>query len=148
MKQGASNALLAIFDEFRSRREQLTPLLLASRISDQNLNLSASDVAEVGLLIVRFFGDRGVFPVPPLLLPIVSALVKDRHPKTICDPWAGIGTLLATVRETTEAPTAIAIVENEADFSLGKVLRQFRGLEGRRPSRYPLLTRARSGLGG
>lgn len=122
MKQGASNALLAIFDEFRSRREQLTPLLLASRISDQNLNLSASDVAEVGLLIVRFFGDRGVFPVPPLLLPIVSALVKDRHPKTICDPWAGIGTLLATVRETTEAPTAIAIVENEADFSLGKVL--------------------------
>ena len=37
MKQGASNALLAIFDEFRSRREQLTPLLLASRISDQNL---------------------------------------------------------------------------------------------------------------
>jgi hypothetical protein len=122
MNQNASKAVFAMFDEFRSRTEKLEPQFLAKRISELNLSLSASDVAEVGTLIGRFFGDRGVFPVPPLLLPVISALIQDRHDKTICDPWAGIGTILASVQETTKAKSAIAIVQNRADFELGKVL--------------------------
>jgi hypothetical protein len=120
MNQSVSSALFAIFDEFRSRKETLSPRMLARRISEQNLSVSATEVAEVGGLILRFLSDRGFFPVPPLLLPIISALVQDRHDKIICDPWAGIGTMLATVQETTKAKTAIAIVQNEADFELGE----------------------------
>ena len=122
MNQNASKAVFAIFDEFRSRTEKLEPQILAKRISELNLSLSASDVAEVGTLIGRFFGDRGVFPVPPLLLPVISALIQDRHDKAICDPWAGIGTILAGVQEATKVRSAIAIVQNRADFELGKVL--------------------------
>lgn len=81
MDQRVSSALLAIFDEFRSRTEKLEPQILAKRISELNLSFSASDVAEVGRLIGRFFDDRGVFPVPPLLLPVISALIQDRHDK-------------------------------------------------------------------
>jgi hypothetical protein len=83
MNRNASEAVFAIFDEFRSRTEKLEPQILAKRISELNLSLSASDVAEVGRLIGRFFGGRGVFPVPPLLLPVISALIQDRHDKTI-----------------------------------------------------------------
>jgi hypothetical protein len=122
MNQRVSSALFAIFNESRSRKEKLDPQILANRISEQNLSFSASDVAEVGGLIRRFFGDQGPFSVPPLLLPVISALIQDRHDNTICDPWAGIGTILATAQETTKAKKAIAIVRNEADFELGKVL--------------------------
>jgi hypothetical protein len=41
---------------------------------------------------------------------------------TICDPWAGIGTLLVTAKEAAKATETIAIVQNEGDFELGKVL--------------------------
>jgi hypothetical protein len=122
MDQRISSALFAIFDEVRSRGERLSPQTLAKRISELNLSLSASDVVELGSVIGRFFGDRGVFPVPPLLLPVISALIQERHDKNVCDPWAGIGTILASVQEATKAKSAIAIVQNRADFELGKVL--------------------------
>jgi hypothetical protein len=122
MNQTVSSTLLTIFNEFRSQKEKLEPGILAKRISVENLSLSASDVVEVGALIRRFFGGGGVFPVPALLPPVISALIQDRHDKTICDPWAGIGTMLASVQEATKAKSAIAIVQNRADFELGKVL--------------------------
>jgi hypothetical protein len=122
MNQDVSGALLAIFDEFRSRKETLSPRMLAARISELHFSLSASDVAEVGKLIGRFLGGRGVVPVPSLLLPVIAALIQDRHDKVICDPWAGIGTILAVSQETTKAKTPIAIVQNEADFELGREL--------------------------
>lgn len=122
MDESVSKALFAIFDGLRSQKERLDPQILAKSILAENLSLSASDVVEAGALIRRFFGDRGVFPVPPLLPPVISALIQDRHDKTICDPWAGIGTILASVHEATKAKSAIAIVQNRADFELGKAL--------------------------
>src|ERR1700733_12411542 len=38
----------------------------------------------------------------------------DRHDKSICDPWAGIGTILASVQETTKAKSAIGTFEESS----------------------------------
>ena len=122
MNQDLSSALVSIFDEFRSGKERLSPEILAKRISEHHLSFSASGVAEVGDFVRRFFGDRGVFPVPSFLLPVISALLQDRHPKTVCDPWAGIGTILAAALDATRAAKAIAIVKNEGELELGRVL--------------------------
>ena len=100
----------------------ISPQVLAKRLAELHLSPSAGDVAEVGSLIGRFLGDRGVFPVPQFLLPVFSALIGGRHDKTICDPWAGIGTILATAQEATKAGKAIAIVQDEGNFELGRVL--------------------------
>jgi hypothetical protein len=125
MNQSASRALVSIFDEFRSGRERLSPGGLAKRISEKHLSLSAGDIAEVGGLIRRFLGDHGIFPVPLFLPRVISALIQDREDNTICDPWAGMGTILATAREATKATKAIAIVQNEGEFELGRVLVDF-----------------------
>jgi hypothetical protein len=123
MDQRISSALFAILNEFRSRREKLDSRSLAKRISEQNLSFSASDVAEVGGLIRRFFGDQGPFSVPPLLLPVISALIQDGHDKTICDPWAGIGTILATAQETTDWSDAAALsgTDYQSSFRINPV---------------------------
>jgi hypothetical protein len=122
MNQSASKAVFAIFDEFRSRKDVLSPVLLANRILEQHLSLSATEVADIGAMISRFLGPRGVFPIPSLLLPVVSALISNRGYKIVCDPWAGIGTMLATVQEATQATTAIAITQNNEEYALGKAL--------------------------
>jgi hypothetical protein len=41
MNQSVCSALFTIFDEFRSRNETLSPRMLAKRISEQRLSLSA-----------------------------------------------------------------------------------------------------------
>ena len=122
MGQSTSSVISAIFDELRSSPHAVTPEILAKRISEKQLTLSPSDIAYIGSLMRRFTPGYAINYVPDLLFPVVSALSTDNRAKIICDPWAGFGTLLASVKNSTSAATAIAIVQNPADRLLGETL--------------------------
>jgi len=40
----------------------------------------------------------------------------------VCDPWAGFGVVLATIREAVHATKALAFTKDEEEAALGRVL--------------------------
>ena len=122
MDRNSSHALFAILDKFRSAKQIPSPEEVAEQIQKQDLAFAPGDVAEADGLLCRSLGFRGLYPVPQMLLPIVSDLVRDCNCKSVCDPWASRGGLLGSVLQAANATTATAIVQNASDYAVGKVL--------------------------
>ena len=51
-----------------------------------------------------------------------SALAKERVVNALCDPWAGIGSLIGAMQEATQAKITLAFASNMSNAVLGKVL--------------------------
>jgi len=64
--------------------------------------------------------DIGRLFVPELILETLMQLLVGRAATTVCDPWAGVGKLIKTVQEATDAETAIAFTQNERELAVGK----------------------------
>ena len=58
--------------------------------------------------------------VPEWLVAVFSELVKGVPAKVICDPWAGVGTILASVQETTRAVKTLAFNQTADEVTLGR----------------------------
>ena len=58
--------------------------------------------------------------MPEWLVAVFSELVKGVPAKVICDPWAGVGTILASVQETTRAVKTLAFNQTAAEVTLGR----------------------------
>ena len=62
----------------------------------------------------------GEFFVPNVVLKAVEGLLEGVSARIICDPWAGVGTLAATVKEITTAERVLVCTRNEEAASAGK----------------------------
>ena len=103
--------------EFRGPEE------LAEFLKKENVRFSANDLIVFGHLIATRFGrSAGLFHVPDWLARVFSALIEGISPKTICDPWAGIGLLLGFLREASRPKEVFAFTPNQGEHALGKVL--------------------------
>jgi hypothetical protein len=60
--------------------------------------------------------------IPEWLGDVFRELVKETSPKAICDPWAGIGFLIAILCEACHPSEAFALTVNLANHALGKIL--------------------------
>lgn len=110
-----------IFDEMRG--QEFDPTIFATRVSELGLSFSAAELAELTQSILKAFGGRGgEHFVPQLLTQVVTKILKGRSADVVCDPWAGLGAMLATVREATHSTKAFAFTQNTAEFTLGRVL--------------------------
>jgi hypothetical protein len=96
---------------------------LADWLKKENAQFTANDLIVFGRVLATRFGRYGgPFAVPEWLLRAFSAVIEGSSPKTICDPWAGIGFLVAVLREVSGASEAMAITQNTGENTLGKVL--------------------------
>jgi len=60
--------------------------------------------------------------VPEWLAGVFASLAKDVSPKTICDPWAGVGFLVGVLIEKCQPKVAVAFTQNHAEHAIGNVL--------------------------
>lgn len=99
------------------------PEEFAEFLKKEDAQFSADDLIAFGyILTTRIHRSEGQFYVPEWLARAFAALAEGVSPRTICDPWAGIGFLVAVLREASGASEAMAITQNSGEHALGRVL--------------------------
>jgi len=95
----------------------------AEFLKKEDARFSADDLITAGhILTTRFRDSDGQFYFPEWLARAFVALIEGIPLKTICDPWAGLGFLVAVLSETSRASEALAFTKNVDGYTLGKVL--------------------------
>src|ERR1700730_3280727 len=113
-----------LFKELRKIRNEIAngakppePTALVSRLAELGVSIPAAALAKLVPAVVNAFAaPAGLYEVPRPLLEVLANLWEGRSANVVCDPWAGLGAVLALVREVTQAPKAFAFTENEAQF--------------------------------
>ena len=95
------------------------PIALVKRLTSLGIQIEPEDIPELVPAILRY---SGMYHVPSPLVKVIAALVEDGKAGTICDPWAGLGTVLATAQDATRASRAVAITEDAEQAALGRRL--------------------------
>lgn len=96
---------------------------LAEFFKKEGVRFSTSDLATWGqFLSTRFGRAGGMLQVPEWLAGVFASLAKDVFPKTICDPWAGVGFLVGVLSEACQPKVAVAFTQNHAEHAIGNVL--------------------------
>ena len=101
---------------------------LAKRLSNIGPLISTKDLPEVYPSIVNKLGhtagrhSTGMYYVPQLVRRVVEKLLEGRSATVVCDPWAGIGEMLATASVATHATKQLALTTNQSEAALGRIL--------------------------
>jgi len=123
MKPELFNELRKIRNEIAHGAAVLDPVALANRLSALELSIPAAELSEfIPTILKAFGGHAGVNYVPPLLVRVVKNILEGRSATVACDPWAGLGAIMATIFEATDPEKALAFTQNEAEAALGRVL--------------------------
>lgn len=117
-----SDNLSQILDKLRGvdfpRLEELAEFL--KKVEAQ---FSADDLIAFNYVMsTHFHRGEGRPPIPEWLARAFVALAEGIVPRTICDPWAGIGCLVAVLQKEFGASEVIAITQNSGEHALGEVL--------------------------
>ena len=119
-----------LFDKLRMLRNEVAhgtygfnPTKLAKRLSEMGLSIPAADLPEFTTLLLQGFGrEAGLYYVPQRILSVIEKLLDGRSASVVCDPWAGLGIVLASVCEITQATRALDFTKNSSEAELGRVL--------------------------
>ncbi len=116
--------LWAKLDELRGTQLDSTDQLV-SLLQQIGSTVAPSDLPRVTNFLLSklgFRGGGGAHYVPEWLLGVFTALVKDIVPRTMCDPWAGLGILVGTLQEAIHASQGLAFSLNQEEVALGRTL--------------------------
>ncbi len=117
------NQLRRIRNELAHGEVRIDSETLRQRISELGLDIPPSELGAFISALTEYFGaTTGQVYVPAALLDVVAALLIAHPAKIVCDPWAGIGALVATVSQATGAQRALAFTRNSQEAELGRVL--------------------------
>lgn len=123
MRPELFHELRKLRNEFAHQAGTLDVPRVANRLSALGLAIPAAELPELIPIILRAFGAHaGVYYVPQLLLQVVSKILEGRSARVTCDPWAGLGAVLATTCEAVHSTKALGFTQNEAEAALGKIL--------------------------
>ena len=100
------------------------PARLAERIKSLGIAVPTEQLPDLIPAILQAFGghNAGHLHVPPVLTDVVAKLLEGRAAETICDPWAGLGTMLAIAQRSTSSSRSIAFNLNTSEGELGNAL--------------------------
>jgi len=102
----------------------IDPAHLAGRLKSLGIAIPSEQLPGLIPTILQAFGGRnaGHLHIPPILTDVVSKLLEGRSAQTLCDPWAGLGAMLAIAQKATSSPRCIAFNLNNSEGELGKAL--------------------------
>ena len=100
------------------------PTSLAKRLMSLGISIPPDQLPELIPTILQIFGRRNDVHIhlPAVLSDVVEKLLQGRAAKTLCDPWPGIGTMLAIAQCATSSPRCIAFNLNASEGELAKAL--------------------------
>jgi hypothetical protein len=123
MKQNLFDEIRRLRNEYAHGSRSFGHAELAKHLSEMGLSIPTADVPEFMTRLVQVFGrEPGDYYVPRSILSVLAKLLEGRPAKTVCDPWAGIGTVLACVCEATQATKAIAFTRDDDKAIFGRAL--------------------------
>src|SRR5437868_10804082 len=96
------------------------PEEIAEFFEKERICFEPQDLATWGQFFARYGRAGGMFQVPEWLAEVFKALAKEVSAERICDPWAGIGFIIAVLRDACKATAAYAFAQNHAEYVLGK----------------------------
>jgi hypothetical protein len=122
MKPDLFSELIKIRNEIAHGAATPEPAALAKRLADLGYSVPAKDLADLIPILLRNFGSHaGMQHAPPLVLESVAQLLEGRTARTVCDPCAGLGAVMATARAATRASEALAFTRRKEEAALGRV---------------------------
>ncbi|MFC2000379.1 class I SAM-dependent methyltransferase [Chloroflexota bacterium] len=110
------NKLWSILHASRSSG-RLKLVKVAKMAHEQGLALNA---AEVSAFIETLLDPAGICPTP--ISEFISSYISDFMARSILDPWAGLGTLLIPLAQSTHADTVCGISSNTHQVELAKTI--------------------------
>lgn len=118
------NALRRLRNEMAHGLAPVDPAKLAERLKSLGISIPTEQLPDLIPTILQTFGGRnaGHLHIPPVLSDVVAKLLEGRSTRTLCDPWAGLGTMLAIAQRATSSPRCIAFNLNASEGELGKAL--------------------------
>ncbi len=118
------NELKKLRNEMAHGLAPVDPAKLAERLKSLGISIPTEQLPDLIPTILQAFGGRnaGHLHVPPVLSDVVAKLLDNRSARTICDPWAGLGTMLAIAQRATSSRRCIAFNLNASEGELAKAL--------------------------
>lgn len=97
---------------------------LAERLESLGISIPTEQLPDLIPTILQTFGGHhaGHLHIPPILTDVVAKLLEGRSTQALCDPWAGLGTMLAIAQRATSSPRCIAFNPNGSEYELAKAL--------------------------
>jgi hypothetical protein len=95
---------------------------MGRRLQELGVSVPPGEVQWFVADLLRGIGDVGEYFVPPVVLSVAGFLLEGRSVEVVCDPWAGLGVLAATVREAAQARKTLACVPNPRNLTLVRAL--------------------------
>ncbi|MFA6815785.1 MAG: N-6 DNA methylase [Lentisphaeria bacterium] len=99
-----------------------SPVELAAILADRKFLPQQYEILEITNRLAKFFGAYGPMPIPPVLSKTILKILVSHSAKTILDPWAGLGALLAIAQQATSAERCIGYNPNTSEGELAKML--------------------------
>ncbi|MEI6234468.1 MAG: hypothetical protein WCT04_15555 [Planctomycetota bacterium] len=96
---------------------------LVDFFQQEEIRFARKDLATWGqFFTARFSWSGGTMHVPEWLAGVMCELAKDVSPKSIFDPWAGVGLLVESLRDACQPKETLAFTPILAEHELGKIL--------------------------
>lgn len=118
------NELRRLRNEMVHGLAPIDPGALAERLNSLGISIPSDQLSELIPTILQTFGGHhsGHLHLPPVLSDIVTKLLEGRSARTLCDPWAGLGTMLAIAQRSAPASRCIAFNTNASEGKLAKAI--------------------------
>jgi hypothetical protein len=118
------NELRRLRNEMAHGLAPVDPSALAERLSSLGISIPSDQLPELIPTILQTFGGHhaGLLHLPPVLSDAISKLLSARSAESLCDPWAGVGTMLAIAQRAVSATRCIAFNMNASEGALAKAL--------------------------
>lgn len=118
------NELRRLRNEMAHGVAPVDPAKLAERLKSLGISIPTEQLPELIPAILQAFGGHNVghLQIPPVLSDVVAKLLEGRSTQSLCDPWAGLGTMLAIAQRTISSPRCIAFNRNVSEGELAKAL--------------------------
>lgn len=115
MNKKLLNELIALRNEFAHGAN--TSVELAKKLEELGITVPPVYIPAMIQLL-----SSSSYYVPQFVLDVIGRLLENYEARTVCDPWAGLGAVIATLQDTTSARKALAFTRNQAEAAVGKVL--------------------------
>ncbi len=112
-----SDELWKIADDLR-RSGRLTIAEIIRIAKEHAIKITLDDVRQFAPLL----GAHSQWVVPSTLVDVCVILAASAKPRSVLDPWAGVGSLIVPVAEATKADRAVAINPNREEVEAGVYL--------------------------
>lgn len=100
------------------------PAKFAERLKSLGISIPTEQLPDFIPAFLQALGGRnaGHLNIPPVLSDVVAKLLEGRSTRALCDPWAGLGTMLAIAQRAKSSPRCIAFNVNASEGKLAKAL--------------------------